>query len=211
MADILSASASAFGLGVALGASPGPVQVVLLTEATRGGVRRGARAMLGANGTFGVILLLIAGGLSAFEPSSTALRALRAVGGAFLLFIAVDTIRTARSVDEAESGRSAGTGLRHPTARGVLAVLVNPGAWIFLATTASAVLAGAARDGGRPVAFAAALAMLAGVAITDGGLVLVAAGSRKRLGGNVITWVRVGLALVLAAIAGLLLFEAARG
>jgi threonine/homoserine/homoserine lactone efflux protein len=209
MAGLLSVSASAFGLGVALGASPGPVQVVLLTETTRGGARRGGQAMLGANGTFGLILLLIAGGLSAFEPSSTALRVLRAVGGAFLLFIAVDTIRSARATDELASG-SPGTGL-HPTARGVLAVLVNPGAWIFLATTASAVLAGAARDGGRPVAFAAALAMLAGVAVTDGGLVLVAAGSRKRLGGNVLAGIRIGLALILAAIAGLLLFEAIRG
>ena len=45
--------AAAFGLGLALGTSPGPVQVLLVAEAARGGAARGLRTMLAANATFG--------------------------------------------------------------------------------------------------------------------------------------------------------------
>ena len=41
----LSHAATGFGLGIALGVSPGPVQVLLLTESARSGVGRGFRAM----------------------------------------------------------------------------------------------------------------------------------------------------------------------
>jgi threonine/homoserine/homoserine lactone efflux protein len=79
---------AAFGLGVALGASPGPVQLLLFSEASRGGAGRGLRAMAGANATFGLMMLLLAAGLSSLEPGETFLRVVKVIGGAFLVFLA---------------------------------------------------------------------------------------------------------------------------
>ena len=56
----VSVPLAAFGLGLALGTSPGPVQLLLFTEASRGGVGRGLRVMAGANATFGLMLLALA-------------------------------------------------------------------------------------------------------------------------------------------------------
>ena len=50
----LSILLSAFGLGLVLASSPGPVQTVLLAESARGGRRRGFAAMLGANAVVGM-------------------------------------------------------------------------------------------------------------------------------------------------------------
>src|SRR2546430_9352915 len=155
MAGDASHLASAFGLGFALGSAPGPVQMVLLTESARGGAGRGFRAMAGANGTFGALVLAVAAGVSLLSPTGAVLRALRIVGGSFLLVVAADAFATAV---RASALRGPGQDL-HPAVRGVLAVLLNPGAWLFLATTASALMADAARDGGRVLAFEAAAAM----------------------------------------------------
>jgi threonine/homoserine/homoserine lactone efflux protein len=214
MAD-LSHAVTGFGLGIALGVSPGPVQILLLTEAARGGVGRGFRAMLGANGTFLVLLLLLAAGVSVIDPSGTAIRVLEVAGGAFLLLIAVDAgrdvvrgddVREAqaaaeRARREAQTGgrRSRAAVMAHPTTRGVVAVLLNPGSWLFLATTASALVADAIEDGGRTTAFVTVIALLAGVSVMDGITVLLGGGS-SLLSGRVGRWIRLGLTLLLGAI-----------
>jgi len=102
---------AAFGLGVALGASPGPVQLLLFSEASRGGAGRGLRAMAGANATFGLMMLLLAAGLSSLEPGETFLRVVNVIGGAFLVFLAVDAIREGRRPQVVEDPR--GTGFLH--------------------------------------------------------------------------------------------------
>jgi len=91
----LSALASAFALGIVLASSPGPVQAVLLAEAARGGWRRGAAAMLGANATLAALLLALAGGVALVAPTGSAARLIRLGGGTFLLFLAADTWRGA--------------------------------------------------------------------------------------------------------------------
>lgn len=167
---------TAFGLGAALGVLPGPVQFLLLTEASRGGVRRGLGAMAGANGTFGALLLAIAAGVAVAAPGGGALRVLRVAGGAFLLWMAGGAVREARR----ESGEALLQLRRTPPAvRGILAVLLNPGAWIFLATSASAVLAEGVRLGGKGLALLTALAMLVGVVLVDGTMVLLGGASRR--------------------------------
>lgn len=118
----LAHPAAAFGLGIAIGTSPGPVQLLLFSEASRGGVGRGLRAMAGANGTFGTMLLLLALGLSSLEPGRGFLRVVQVIGGSFLVFLAVDALRESRR-PEATQGERAGL---HPTVRGVVAVVVNP-------------------------------------------------------------------------------------
>lgn len=168
--------AAAFGLGVALGTSPGPVQLLLFSEASRGGVGRGLRAMAGANGTFGVMLLLLAAGLSSLEPADAFLRVVQVVGGGFLVFLAVNAMRENRRPVRGEAPRSAGL---HPALRGVIAVVLNPGVYVFLATTGAAVVADAAFDGGRELAFLTVAALLAGVSLSDSAMVLLGAGAHR--------------------------------
>lgn len=172
----------AFGLGAALGILPGPVQFVLLTESARGGVRRGFTAMAGANGTFGALLVALAAGIAVLAPAGWALRTLRIAGGAFLLWLAWDGLRAQAKASRGRSGEpvAAANGARGlpPAVRGIVAVLLNPGAWVFLATTASALFATAGTRGGRGLALTAAAAMLGGVVVVDGSMVLIGGASR---------------------------------
>lgn len=191
----LSHVATAFGLGLVLGTSPGAVQLLLLAEASRSGAGRAFRAMLGANATFGLLLVLLALGLAAFEPSGVTLRAIRVVGGAFLIYLAIDALRQRRAPIEVRDATAA----RHPALRGMTAVLLNPGVYVFLATTASALLATAAREGGRVSAVATALALLAGVSIMDALTVGVGLGA-GRLPDRVVAVVLDVAALALAAL-----------
>lgn len=198
---------SAFALGASLGLLPGPVQFVLLTEASRGGVRRGFAAMVGANGMFGVLLVSFAAGTAFLAPDLIVLRVLKVVGGMFLLFLAVDAVRA--SIRGAGSGERPSAG-RIPLVRGVFAVLLNPGAWVFLATTASSLFATGARSGGRPLALGLAVVMLGGIACVDGPMVLLGGGVR-RFERGVARWLTPVLALGLGAFGILLLIQGLRG
>ena len=79
---------AAFALGFALGAAPGPVQLLLLTETAKRGFSGGLRVMLGANGTLFLVMVALAFGFSSLAPSEGLLRGLRVVGGAFLIYLA---------------------------------------------------------------------------------------------------------------------------
>jgi threonine/homoserine/homoserine lactone efflux protein len=171
----LSIPLAAFGLGVALGVSPGPVQLLLFSEASRGGVGRGLRAMAGANATFGLLLLALAAGLSALEPGETFLRVVKVIGGGFLLFLAADALRENRRPRTSEVERPS----MHPSIRGVVAVVLNPGVYVFLATTGTAVVASAVDEGGRGLAVATVFALLAGVTLMDSAMVLLGAGAHR--------------------------------
>ncbi|MFN2544047.1 MAG: LysE family translocator [Actinomycetota bacterium] len=205
MAD-LAHPATAFGLGMALGAAPGPVQVLLLGEAARGGLRRGLAAMAGANGTFGLLLLILAAGLTVARPTGTVLRALQIAGGAVLLWIAASSVRETLRTD---GEREAVPTRLPPQVRGILAVVINPGAWIFLATSASALLAGAAESGGRVFSFLTAAAMLVGVMIVDASMVVLGASSGRFLGRRGELLLGLALTGALAAIGVWLLFQGA--
>ena len=171
----LSIPLAAFGLGVALGASPGPVQLLLFSEASRGGAGRGLRAMGGANATFGAMMLLLAAGLSSLEPGETFLRVVKVIGGAFLVFLAFDATRESRRPHEVEETWK---GL-HPAVRGIVAVVLNPGVYVFLATTGTAVVASAVDEGGRGLAVVTVVALLLGVSLMDSTMVLLGAGAHR--------------------------------
>ena len=84
--------------------------------------------------------------------------------------------------------------------RGVVAVILNPGAWIFFATTASAVIADATARGGRDAAFEAAFAMTIGVSLSDLIFTVLGSGGRRLVGDGGLRWIRGGLSIGLAAI-----------
>ena len=201
MSDAWSNVPAAFALGFALGAAPGPVQLLLLTETARRGFTGGLRVMLGANGMLLVVMVALALGFSALLPSDPILDALRVSGGSFLVWLGVQELFTLRR--EARSGLDRSSGqIRSmgPTALGVVAVVLNPGAWIFFATTAASVAADAAADGGRPAALIAALSMTVGVSASDSLFVVLGSGGRRLLGHNGLRAVRALLALLLSAI-----------
>jgi threonine/homoserine/homoserine lactone efflux protein len=192
--------AAAATLGFVLGSAPGPVQLLILSETAKGGFARGLRVMVGANGTLFVIVAALALGFSAVSPSAGVLRALRVVGGAFLIFVALEELRTLRREVRTDTARPLPSGRLGPTARGVVSVIVNPGAWIFFATTASTLVAQATADGGRSSGLLVAAAMTVGVSAADLLSTLIGTGGRAVLGEGGLRWIRAGLAVILLGI-----------
>jgi threonine/homoserine/homoserine lactone efflux protein len=183
-------------LGLALAGAPGPVQAVLLSEAVRGGIPRGLRALAGASATFGLLLASLAFGLSLAAPSGAALRILLVVGGAFLLWLAIEGFRSGDEVGRPPPQRRA----LPPAARGSFAVLLNPGAWLFLGAVASPLLAAASRAGGTGNALLVAAALVVGLGIGDVAVVLLGGLGVRRAGEGLAQWVRRALAIVLAGL-----------
>jgi threonine efflux protein len=162
--------------------------------------------MVGANGTLALLAVSLATGIALAAPSHTALRVLQVVGGLFLIFLAIDAMRSAvRPSSHQQEPSSAGS----PLLRGVFAVLLNPGAWVFLATTASALFAAAANRGGRALAVISALAILLGVACIDGPMVLAGHGIR-RVERPIAQWLTPILAIGLAIFGLLLIIQGVR-
>jgi threonine/homoserine/homoserine lactone efflux protein len=201
----------AFALGAALGAAPGPVQLLILSETTRHGIGAGFRVMLGANGMLFVVLATLALGFSTVEPSPGVVRGLRVTGGVFLVVLAVNELRALRQEPDGDRPSDGRLGSLGPTTRGVVLVLVNPGAWIFFATTASAVMADASADGGRDTALLAAVAMTLGVSLTDFGSALVGTGTRAVLGERALAGARTALSFLLLAIGVAFVVQGVRG
>ena len=204
---------AAFALGFALGATPGPVQLLILSETAKRGLEGGLRVMLGANLTLLGILVILALGFASLKPGPGVIRTLQAVGGSFLLWIGVVELRSIRdearsTVDAPSQGAVARLG---PTTKGVAAVLLNPGAWVFFATTASALMANATVDGGTGAALAAAVAMAVGVSCSDLTFTILGSGGRRLFGERGLRWIRMGLAALLVAIGVAFVTQAIRG
>lgn len=196
MADATSPIAVALGVGIALAAAPGPVQAVLFAESVRGGFARGLRALAGVHVAFGVLLLALALGLSVAPPHGLALRILKVAGGLLLLWLAIDGIRSMGPSDRRTDGRRR----LPPTLRGALAIILNPGGWLFLGAVASPLLASAAQRGGTGIAVVAAAALAVGAALGDLGVVVMGSLGVHRAQERLGRYVRLILAAVLAGI-----------
>jgi threonine/homoserine/homoserine lactone efflux protein len=196
LASTASSALAALGVGVALASAPGPVQAVLLTEAVRGGVRRGIRALAGSSLTFASLLVALALGLSIAAPSGAALRVLKLAGGVLLLWLAVDGFRSRYDIHRTAVERRTVP----PAARGSLAIVLNPGAWLFLGAVASPLLTSATRAGGRGSAVLAALALAVGAGVGDLGVVLLGGLGLRRGGERAVRWTQRVLATLLAGL-----------
>lgn len=201
---------AAFAFGFALGAAPGPVQLLILSQTARRGLAGGLRVMLGANLTMLVILLALALGLSALEPSPPALRILRVLGGVVLVVLALLELRSLRSAEPVHEGGPTDDRWG-PTAIGVLAVFLNPGAWLFFATTASSILATTAVRDGRVAAIAIAFAIAIGVSCSDLLFSVLGSGGRRVIGDRGLQWVRMILACALGLLGLLFVVQGVRG
>jgi threonine/homoserine/homoserine lactone efflux protein len=157
--------------------------------------------MLGANGTLFLVVLALAIGFSSLAPGEGLLRGLRVVGGGFLVYLAVDeSRRLRREAGDPEQVELEAPPTMGPTMRGVVSVLLNPGAWIFFATTAAALIADATAAAGRDAAIAAAVFMTIGVSLSDFTFTLLGSGGRRLVGDRGLRWIRAALATGLAAI-----------
>jgi threonine/homoserine/homoserine lactone efflux protein len=186
----------AFGVGIALAAAPGPVQAVLFAESMRGGFATGLRALAGVHVAFGLLLLALALGLSAAAPHGLALRILKVAGGLLLLWLAIDGIRSS-----GPSGQTANARRRlPPTLRGALAIILNPGGWLFLGAVASPLLASAAQRGGTGIAVVAAAALVVGAALGDLGVVVMGGLGVRRAGERLGRYIQL---ILVAALAGI--------
>src|SRR5690349_8817817 len=148
--------------------------------------------MAGANLMLGALLLALALGVSIAIPGGPLLSIMKVVGGAFLVFLAVDGFRGAN-----QPIATAPTRELPPAARGALAVILNPPAWLFLATAASSLMVSATRAGGTGTAVLAAIGLLVGVAAGDGTLVVASGLGLRRANAETGRWVRRLLAIVL--------------
>jgi threonine/homoserine/homoserine lactone efflux protein len=92
-----------------------------------------------------------------------------------------------------------------PAALGALAVVLNPGAWLFLAAVASPLFASADQRGGTGSALVVAVVVMAGLATGDGAVVLLGGIAVRRAGDRARQWVRWALAALLAGFGGWLL------
>ena len=90
-------------------------------------------------------------------------------------------------------------------------MILNPGAWVFFATTASAVIADATVDAGTDAAVAAAVAMTIGVSIADFLFTLLGSGGRVVLGDRGLLWIRIALSIGLALIGVAFVWQGIRG
>jgi threonine/homoserine/homoserine lactone efflux protein len=183
--------------------------LLILTQTARRGLRGGLLVMLGANLTLLAILVALAVGLSAAEPSATALRVLRIAGGIVLVGIAANELRTLVSGDD----RTVETPDRRwdPTVIGIVAVLLNPGAWLFFATTASSVLATVAARDDRTAAVVTAVLIAVGVSASDLLFSVLGSGGRRLLGDTWLVRIRGLLAVALAALGVLFVWQGVRG
>jgi threonine/homoserine/homoserine lactone efflux protein len=193
----------AFALGFALGAAPGPVQMLILSETAKRGLEGGLHVMLGANLTLLGILVVLALGFSSLAPGPGAIRTLQVVGGLFLLWIGGIELRSILIEARSRLGGDlapVAAGRLGPTAKGVASVILNPGAWVFFATTGSALIAKVTSDGGTASALAAALAVAVGVSCSDLTFTILGSGGRRLVGEGGLRWIRTGLAALLVVI-----------
>lgn len=108
--------------------APGPDMLFVLAVGVRGGPRAGLLAALGAATSEIVQITAVAAGLSAlFAAAPTAFTVLRLCGAAYLLYLGVQALRSARRGSPVpESPDAAPPSGRYAYLRGFLTNLVNP-------------------------------------------------------------------------------------
>jgi threonine/homoserine/homoserine lactone efflux protein len=191
-------------LGLAAGMSPGPLLALVLSETIRGGLSAGLKVAVAPLITdipivTGAILLM--SWLSSFQPI---LGVISLVGGAFVLYLGVEGLRT-RAPGEDESPLE-----RRSLLRGVLTNALSPHPYLFwMAVGAPTVVR--AYDGGGVAAASGFIAsfylLLIGSKVL---LAVIAAGSRRALtSSSAYIWVNRTLGAAMCLFAVLLFREGA--
>jgi threonine/homoserine/homoserine lactone efflux protein len=193
--ELFGPSAAAFVVGLSLAGAPGPVQAVIVSEATRGGLRRGFAALLGSSAVFLTMLVLVAAGIGLATPRGGVLTVTKVVGGCVLVRIAYDGWRAPSRLERPDAHTGASS-----VVRGMLSVAANPGAWLFLGAVAGPLLASARTTAGTAGGLLVALTLAGGAATGDSILVVAGGVGLPRLGDRTRCGIMRALNVILAAL-----------
>jgi threonine/homoserine/homoserine lactone efflux protein len=198
-----TALASGILLGLSCGLAPGPLMTLVLAQSLRHGAREGCKIALVpllTDAPIILVALVLAARLAALQKW---LGVLSIVGGAFVLFLAIDAFR-------AEQLNAEGADVpARSWLKGILVNLLSPHPWLFWLTVGAATLARAMAESSW-----AAAAFLGGFYVLLVGsklaLAMAAARSRRFLAGRIYRWIMRILGALLAGFAVLLWREGFR-
>lgn len=177
MDSTLAFVVSGLVLGLAAGFAPGPLLALVLARSVRYGAREGVKVALAPLVSDPPIILLAVLVFAQVATTDPILGTVALAGGAFLVYLAVEIVRS-----PAEPGRDR-PGRAGSLLRGVAANLLNPHPYLFWLTVgAPTVVSAHAVGGAAPIGFLAAMyTCLIGAKV----LVAVAGGrGRVRLAGR---------------------------
>ena len=116
-----------FIIGLSGAIMPGPVLVVVVGQTPRRGFWTGPLVVLGHGVLESLLVAALILGMAEFFSSSTVLSAVAVIGGAVLLYMGVDMLRSAGKLTLiAEAGSSSDSRDLNPVLAGVLTSLANP-------------------------------------------------------------------------------------
>lgn len=124
-------------MGLSAGMSPGPLSALVVTASLRSGLTGGLRVALAPLLTDVPIILLAV--LLVDRLPTAALRWVGTVGGLVLVWMAVETMRSARR-SSLPSGAGSESDPRHELWRGVVVNATNPHPYLFWATIGAPIL-----------------------------------------------------------------------
>ena len=125
----------ALSVGFVSGISPGPLMTLVLTSTLERGFRAGLLTALAPLLTDAPIIVLSL--LVLRELPATFLSAITIAGGAFIVWLGIQTIRTSGEPAADADGSAAGA---RDLLRGALVNLLNPHPWLFWATVGAPLL-----------------------------------------------------------------------
>lgn len=132
---MLTALASAFLLGLSAGLAPGPLMTLVVAQSLRHGPREGCKIAAAPLITDAPIILLTLAWVTRAAEHRQGLGMLSFAGGAFVLYLALDAFRPARTADETRDTPP------QSWLKGVLTNLLNPHPWLFWTTIGATTLA----------------------------------------------------------------------
>lgn len=195
MPEIVSA---ALVFGLTAGLKPGPLAVIIIQQTLLHGLRSGLRASLAPLITDGPIILAALFLWSSLPDVDALIAAISALGGAYLLYLAVKTMRTGLPAEPqpSEFGPSLSTAVR--------VNLLNPYPYLFWFTVGGAYLSA----GGRLEAWAFVTVTLGSLVMSKMLLAWLAYHFGGFLRSRAYLWLLRGLGLLLAWFGAALLLKA---
>ncbi|MBT2385102.1 LysE family transporter [Streptomyces sp. ISL-11] len=193
-------------LGFSAGISPGPLLALVLSGTLRGGLGVGLRVAAVPLLTDLPVIVLCVTVLSVLPERAIAAGGV--VGGLFLAWLAVTTLREARTAEIPAAGQTAGARAegRRTLWQGALVNLLSPHPWMFWLTTGGPLLVAAWRHG-PPGAGGFLLGFYALLVGSKAALALIVARARHRIGTRGYRLLLGGSGVLLLAASALLLAE----
>lgn len=139
--EAMEALAAGLALGFTAGISPGPLLALVLSSTLERGFGAGVRVAIAPALTDGPIIAIAL--LVLKDLPAAWLSGITILGGVFLIWIGVQTVRSARG--EIRFDEEAGGGLRD-LGRGMLVNVLNPHPWLFWLSVGGPILIAAWRD-----------------------------------------------------------------